>query len=158
MRNQWGNDDHGPGGDPSWLGGGGRPDGENRAGEWSSDFSADAAPRSAPNAADSDFGGAQPEQAPEYSGPRFGDRIGQDPGSEDQAQGSSWLSSFSGQAASGGRNGSRSGRPSGKRLAGWATSAIGLVIFVVIASRFGMNMWWVFLVFGLPMLSRLFRR
>lgn len=84
MMNQWGNDEHGPGGDPSWLGGkdrGGPGTGADGAGTaesrpgplpsgdstWSSDFDS----RSSSRRADQDFGPSSPE--PQHSGPRFGE-------------------------------------------------------------------------------------
>ena len=84
MMNQWGNDEHGPGGDPSWLGGkdrGGPGTGAEGAGTaesrpgplpsgdstWSSDFDS----RSSSRRADQDFGPRSPE--PQHSAPRFGE-------------------------------------------------------------------------------------
>lgn len=40
------------------------------------------------------------------------------------------------------------------QLIGLLTSLVGLVIFAVIAYNMGMNLWWVILVVGFPLLSR----
>lgn len=159
MMNRWGNGAHGPDGDPSWLGGSDRPGGESSSGEWSSDFSANTS-QPAPGsdfAAESDIDDSRREPVPEHSGPRFGDRSGEASGSAKEEQGPSWRSSFDGGGDSGGERGAGIGKNRGAQLAGIGTSMIGLVIFVVIASRMGLDLWWALLIFGVPLISRVVR-
>lgn len=159
--NRWGNDDHGPGGDPSWLGGGDRGGADPQgAGGWSSGFSPDSqGPDSDFAPSDSDFGGSRSPQAAEQMAPRFGDRAGEDPLPSDR-EGPSWTSSFTGQDA----EGSSSGRSTLSRVLGAVVPIITIVIFGIIALRVfggghgfsGFGMWWIF-VFIIPVISRVVR-
>ena len=158
MMNRWGNDDHGPGGDPSWLGGKDRGSTEPQgSGDWSTDFEADAA---RPH---SDFGGGAdvagsgadgrwgPPSAEEMA-PRFGERAGQD-ARTGGGENSPWRDSFSGE------EGSRSERSGASRWMGLVWSLIPFAIFLFIAFRVfdvGFGGWWVFL-FIIPVLGRVFR-
>lgn len=154
--NRWGNDDHGPGGDPSWLGGGDRG-GEDSQGGWSSGFASDAeGSDSDVGRSDSDFAGSRGPRAAEQMAPRFGDRAGDGPLPSDR-ESSSWTSSFTGQDS----EGSRSGRSTLSRVLGAAVPILSIVVFGIIALRIfggghgfgGMGMWWV-LVFVIPVISR----
>lgn len=168
--NRWGNDDHGPGGDPSWLGGGDRG-GEDSQGGWSSGFASDAEGSDSDvgrsdsdfgrsdsdfGRSDSDFAGSRGPRAAEQMAPRFGDRAGDGPLPSDR-ESSSWTSSFTGQDS----EGSRSGRSTLSRVLGAAVPILSIVVFGIIALRIfggghgfgGMGMWWV-LVFVIPVISR----
>lgn len=154
--NRWGNDDHGPGGGPSWLGGGDRG-GEGSQGGWSSGFASDAeGSDSDVGRSDSDFAGSRGPRVAEQMAPRFGDRAGDDPLPSDR-ESSSWTSSFTGQDS----EGSRSGRSTLSRVLGVAVPILSIVVFGIIALRIfggghgfgGMGMWWV-LVFVIPVISR----
>ena len=166
MNSTWGNDRHGPGGDPSWLGGkdretaGGSADGGQSSG-WSSDFSSDAGPP----VADSDFGdGTQGPSGPQQSssgalpvrGPEFGrvDEANARPSSND---GGGWMSEFTGDR--GGRSGG-GGRTRGllpQLLIG--AGAIAIIIFAatMTGSFSGSNIGFFLLVFILPIVRRLIR-
>ena len=166
MTNQRGDDAHGPGGDPSWLGGGDRNRGSDRPGGFSSDFSGDTAAGSdrdrSRQAPDSDFGGSRPQAqtpyrpdpAPERQASGFGQWMTEQQNPTDQAGQASWRPEFDGQPTAG--QSRMSGKGFATRLSGWFTSAIGLVIFAFIASQFGMNLWWILVVLGLPLLPKLF--
>ena len=87
MTTNWGNDDHGPGGDPSWLGGTDRGgSGSQGGGGVSSDVAPDA---QAPSA---DFGPRHDQRAAEEMAPQFGER-GALP--SDRDEGSPWREGFS---------------------------------------------------------------
>ncbi|ATG56119.1 hypothetical protein CFK41_16045 [Brachybacterium ginsengisoli] len=106
MTTNRGNGDHGPGGDPSWLGGTDRArSGSQGGGGFSSDFAPDA---QAPSA---DFGPRHDQQAAEEMAPQFGER-GTLPSEHDE--GSPWSAGFtsndSGRADDGGFNAGRAFR------------------------------------------------
>lgn len=75
MTTNWGNDDHGPGGDPSWLGG---TDRDGAGPQDTGGFS-------------SDFGPRNDQQAAEGMAPQFGER-GALP--SDRDEGSPWSAAF----------------------------------------------------------------
>src|SRR5699024_2857515 len=158
MGNQWGNTQHGPGGDPSWLGGKDRGDGGSQSsGGWSSDFAGGAqSPDS--DFGGGDFGGGRDARAAEQMAPQFGDSVGDDARTEGSA--SPWLESFTGQQSEGSGN-----RRSGfSRILGAVVPIFVLVIFGVFFIRFfsgfsfgGFGSWWILLFIGIPILSRLVR-
>lgn len=173
MTNRWGNDDHGPGGDPSWLGGGDRdggavPERGQGSGDFSSDFTSDSLrdPRSSQSArpaAESDFPSAESDyserdkgQAAESMAPRFGDVTGDAARSEGRAQGSPWMSSFTG-TSSAGQGRSRRGGSLVAQLIGLLGSSVGVIIFAVIVFRMGFDMWWILLFVGIPLIGKIAR-
>jgi len=86
MTTNRGNGDHGPGGDPSWLGGSDRGgSGAQGGGGFSSDFAPDA------QASSADFGPRHDQRAAEEMAPQFGER-GALPSEHDE--GSSWRTGF----------------------------------------------------------------
>lgn len=166
--NRWGSDEHGPGGDPSWLGGkdrGGPGTGADGAGSaearsgplpsgdstWSSDFDS----RRSSRRADQDFGSGPPrsEPGPQHSAPRFGD-VADDSREGAARQYEAWESgSGSGEA------GARAGEV-GKALLKLIPTVVFLVIFIgFFASndffRHGFSFWWVALVILVPQLINL---
>lgn len=151
MTNPWGNDDHGPGGEPSWLGGQDRGGGADGAGSWTSDFSSDVT--SGPAPADSDFGARRDPLDAEEMAPRFGKITG------DEARGSSrepqptWTSGF------GEQSGTRtsSGRPLAAQLFGVFSSSIIFIIVAVVFFRSGFDMWWIIFIVCFPLISRVGR-
>ncbi|WP_394214804.1 hypothetical protein [Brachybacterium vulturis] len=163
MRNRGGNDDHGPGGDPSWLGGedGGGADSPG-SGSWSSDFGSDDQ-RSGSDVgdSDSDFGGRRDPHAAGQMAPRFGDRAGDRPLPSGGDEDSPWSSAFTGQ----GSESSGSGRSTLSRLLGGVVPFLMIVIFGVIAVRVfggsggigGFGPWWIFLFIGIPIVNRVIR-
>lgn len=121
MTTPWGNDDRGPGGDPSWLGGkdrGGNSGGGGSSGSgWSSDFGSDFGPdASRSTGGGGDFGGSPAptfgqDSRAEHAGPEFGTRAGQAPLPSRDQQGSGWKATFTGaDAESAGAEGSGAGR------------------------------------------------
>ncbi|MCT1438769.1 hypothetical protein [Brachybacterium paraconglomeratum] len=157
MMNLWGSDEHGPGGDPSWLGGkdrGGPGTGTDGAGSaagksgplpsgdstWSSDFG----PSSARQSADQDFGSGSSDS--QYSGPRFGEFADDDRRREASQSGS-------------GSDADRA-REVGKALLKMVPTVIFLVIFIGFFSRSGFGgggfgFWWFALMFLVPQLTNL---
>ncbi len=154
--NRWGNDDRGPGGDPSWLGGKDRGDARTQgSGNWSSDFDSGA------QGADSDFGGGRDTQAAEQMAPRFGENTGEHSRTTDSGADSPWMESFTGQGAEGSSGTSRSGL---SRVLGAIVPIFALVIFGVVFMRIfsgggfgGFSTWWILLFIGIPILSRVVR-
>ncbi|ASK65987.1 hypothetical protein CFK39_09315 [Brachybacterium avium] len=153
MRDRWGSDDHGPGGDPSWLGGadrgGAEQHGADGSGGWSSDFAADA------QGADSDFGGSSDPLAAERMAPRFGEVTGdaaRSPGGEPE---SPWLTGFAGLDTEDAENIQSSLR----RAVRGIVPVLLVVVFGVIVMKlfdFGFIGMWLF-VFLIPFLGRIFR-
>lgn len=166
MTNRWGNDDHGPGGDPSWLGGGDRdggavPERGQGSGRFSSDFASDFSrdPRSSQGArrpAESDFSERDKGQAAESMAPRFGEVTGDAAISEDRDQGSAWASSFTGHSGEG-QGRSRSGRSIVAQVIGLLGSSVGLIVFAIFFYRMGFDMWWILLGIGFPLVVRVVR-
>ncbi|ATG50341.1 hypothetical protein CFK38_01480 [Brachybacterium vulturis] len=152
--NRWGNDDHGPGGDPSWLGGGDRdgaePQGADGSGGWSSDFASDA------QGADPDFGDSRDPQAAERMAPRFGDVTGDEARRRGGESESSWMAGFTGQ----GTEESSSSRSTLGTVIGGVVPILVVVVFGVIIMRFfdfGLSAWWIF-VFVIPFIRRITRK
>lgn len=159
MSSSWGNDRHGPGGDPSWLGGkdrqtaGGSADG-GQSTVWSSDFSAE--PDSP--VVDSDFGpgGQSSSGALPIRGPEFG-RVDEANARRSSNEDGGWMAEFASEL------GTRSG--GGRRVRGLlpqllvAAVAIAIIIFaaVMTGSFSGSNFAFFLLVFILPILRRLSR-
>lgn len=170
MTNRWGSDGHGPGGDPSWLGGGDRdggaaPERGQGSGGFSFEFASDAtsdfsrdsrSSQGARPAAESDFPGRDRGQATESMAPRFGEVTGDAAISEDRDQGSAWASSFTGQSSEG-RGRSQSGRSLVAQVIGLLGSSVGLIVFAIFFYRMGFDMWWILLGFGLPLVARVAR-
>jgi hypothetical protein len=163
MTNLWGNDEHGPGGDPSWLGGkdrdgAGLPGADRRESGpdgWSSDFSsADLRGQQggAPQPAAADFPHRRDPDAAESMAPRFGERTGEIP--DDRDQQSPWMSSFREQDGEGRARGP--GSIAGQVLA-LLGSSVGVIIFAVVFLRMGFDMWWILLIVGVPLISRVVR-
>lgn len=166
MSSSWGNDQHGPGGDPSWLGGkdretaGGGAGGGSSSG-WSSDFSSDFSSGSAASAPDSDFGGgSQSGQSSSGAlpvrGPQFG-RVDDAEARRSSQDDGGWMSEFTGDR--GGRSG---GGRQGKSLASQlfiAVVAIGIIIVAatMTGSSSGSNIGFFLLVFILPIIMRVIR-
>lgn len=143
MARNWGNSDSGPGGDPSWLGGKDRDPSPQSSSGWSSDFSSQPPPSGPP---------AQDDPAQSMA-PRFRETA---EGGDGQQQ-SQWHSDFTGQGHGGHQGGRRGGRSFGAQLTGLFSSMIGLIIFAVIGYQMGMSLWWIILVVGIPLLSRVVR-
>lgn len=158
MATSWGNEGHGPGGDPSWLGGKDRGrDGvtpqsgaDGKAGPlpdsgdgWSSDFGAGSARRSA----DSDFdASASPSQAPEHSAPRFGSfgEGGVDGSDREQRQ-------LDAQVADATRT------PTLKQILGALVPTVAFVVIAIVFFRADFSFWWIAFVVILPTVRRLTR-
>ena len=166
MTNRWGNDDHGPGGDPAWLGGGGgdgggAPGRGQRSGGFSSDFASDV-PRDSQStqgsrpAAESDFSGQDRVVGAESMAPHFGDVSGDAAISEDREQGSPWMPSFTGQSSEG-QGRSQSGRSIVAQVIGLLGSSVGLLVFAIFFYRLGFDMWWILLGLGVPLIARVAR-
>lgn len=160
MDSTWGNNGQGPGDDQSWLGGkdrgGSGPSGSDPSGSgssgtgWSSDFG-DSGPAS--GATDQR---ATDQHGPDQQGPVFGDRSGQDGSSRPEGNGSGWASSFTG-ASDSGSSRPGSGKGTAAVLIGALSSVVGIVIFAVIAYKMGLDLWWVVLFVGIPLLRRVGR-
>ena len=158
MRNRWGSDDHGPGGDPSWLGGGDRRGAEQQgAGGWSSDFGSDAQGHDADVArSDSDFAGGRDPQAAQQMAPRFGEVTGDEarsPGGEPE---SPWMAGFAGLNTEDAENFQSTLR----RAVRGIVPVLAVVVFGVIIMRFfdfGLSAWWIF-VFVIPFIRRIARK
>ncbi len=88
-------------------------------------------------------------QAPEFG---RGDGDGQARGRDDAESG--WAAGFGGENGSEDGSSGATGKSMAAQLIGLLTSLVGLVIFAVIAYNMGMNLWWVILVVGFPLLSR----
>lgn len=175
MNTPWGNNDHGPGGDPSWLGGkdrggqqgasglgrsgasgtAGEPTGSRASsGGWSSDFSSDPASPAGGTRAESHGGGGTSTDPFRHQAPEFGRGAGQAQSrGRDEAE-SGWAAGFRGEDGSEDGSSGATGKSMAAQLIGLLTSLLGLVIFAVIAYNMGMNLWWVILVVGFPLLSR----
>lgn len=158
MRNRWGSDDHGPGGDPSWLGGGDRRGAEQQgAGGWSSDFGSDAQGHDSDVArSDADFAGGRDPQAAEQMAPRFGEVTGDEATTRGRDADPSWTASFTGQDA----EGSESVRSNLGKAVGGIVPILSVVVFGVIIMRFfdfGLSAWWIF-VFVIPFIRRIARK
>lgn len=160
MSTSWGSGDHGPGGDPSWLGGKDR--GTTGGDDWSSDFGpdtgSDAGARgstSHDSRADSDFGGGSGADASRYEGPEFGDAHGDEASGRGSEQEPGWAESFTGTDSDSGGEGS--GKGVGAKVVGVLASLVGLVIFAVIAFRVGFDAWWIILLVVVPMITRALR-
>ena len=178
MANRWGNDQHGPGGDPSWLGGKDRggdvPSADGGAGQGSgaatsdgsgapsSDFGSDfASDASSSSDFSSDFSSDSDRRGPlpsaEDMAPRFGQSAGRSPGADDAGAEQSWRSGFEDSIANGnGRSGS-SGKSPGAQIAGLLSSGVGIAIFAVIAWRVGFDQWWIVLFVAVPLINRVAR-
>lgn len=159
--NTWGNDGHGPGGDPSWLGGNdrggglpgrgdGAPEGEARSGGsgFSSDFS-------------SDFGGGGPRPTSDFDtsademGPEFGTRAERPAPRDERPDGPEWKSEFMQQSGLSRKKGSRSIL---QMLIGLAVPVIFMIIFFTVFSRHGFGFPWFVLLFMLfPLIGRFAR-
>ena len=168
MMNRWGNDEHGPGGDPSWLGGkdrggpgtgaDGAGTGESRPGPlpsgdstWSSDFDS----RSSSRRADQDFGPRSPE--PQHSAPRFGE-FGDDSRGRAERRYEDWESG--GRSDPEDRN--RAGEV-GKALVKMVPSVVFLIIFIGFFSSngffsHGFSFWWIALVILVPQVIDLVKK
>ncbi|GAA1488721.1 hypothetical protein [Brachybacterium sacelli] len=143
MSSSRGNGDaHGPGGDPSWLGGKDR-DGTSGTG-WSSGFGSE-------SRADSDFGGDVASEAPRPQGPEFGGEAAGRGGEQEPG----WAESFTGQDDASGDEGT--GKGSGAKVFGALATLVGLGIFAIVAYRMGFDVWWVIFFVAFPMISRLLR-
>ncbi|WP_345076182.1 hypothetical protein [Brachybacterium paraconglomeratum] len=166
MMNRWGNDGHGPGGDPSWLGGGDRADGKapecgQGSGAFSSDFTSDFSQdqrgvQDSPTAADPDLPGRGRSQDAESMAPRFGEVAGDSARSEGRAQDAPWMSSFTGSSGEGQGRAQRGGSLVAQ-LIGLLGSSVGVIIFAVIVFRMGFDMWWILLFVGIPLISKIAR-
>ena len=148
MATSWGNEGHGPGGDPSWLGGkdrGGdgvtpRSGAEGQAGPlpssgdgWSSDFGAGSGRRGA----DQDFG-SSPSQVPEHSAPRFGS-FGEDRGGDSDRE----------------RHQPGTSRtPSVKQVLAALVPTIVMVVIAIVFFRSDFSFWWIAFVIILPTIRR----
>ena len=166
MKNLWGSDDRGPGGDPSWLGGKDRGAGSQGSGGWSSDFD-DGAQRPDPDFGGGDVGGGDVsaggfggrDAQAESMAPRFGDVTGDDARTKEAD--AHWSESFTGQRT----EGSRRGRSGLSRALG---AVLPIVVLLIIGFAFakvfgsgglhGFSAWWIFMFIGLPFLNRLIRR
>lgn len=153
MATSWGNEGHGPGGDPSWLGGkdrGGdgvtpRSGADGTAGPlpssgdgWSSDFGAGSDRRGA----DQDFG-SSPSQAPEHSAPRFG-AFGEDGGDDSDRERS--------RPDAGGTR-----TPTLKQVLGALVPTIVMVVIAIVFFRADFSFWWIAFVVILPTIQRFAR-
>lgn len=154
MARHWGNSDHEPGGDPSWLGGKDRgPDSQSSSG-WSSDFAPQSSNRPSSDFADQRAPSADPRAAEaESMAPRFGEHGEEMDGTPSEQR----HSEFSSQGKGGGSDGGQGPRLSAAKVIGMLTSVVGLIIFAFFAMRAGMDLWWVILVFGVPLISRIVR-
>ena len=154
MARHWGNSDHEPGGDPSWLGGKDRaPDSQSSSG-WSSDFAPQGSNQPSSDFADQRAPSADPRAAEaESMAPRFGAH-GQE---SDGAPPEQWHSEFASPGKGGGSDGGQGPRLSAAKVIGMLTSVVGLIIFAFFALGAGMDLWWVILVFGVPLISRIVR-
>ena len=154
MARHWGNSDNEPGGDPSWLGGKDRgPDSQSSSG-WSSDFAPQSSNRPSSDFADQRAPSADPRAAEaESMAPRFGEHGEEMDGTPPEQ----WHSEFSSQGKGGGSDGGQGPRLSAAKVIGMLTSVVGLIIFAFFAMRAGMDLWWVILVFGVPLISRIVR-
>lgn len=153
MATSRGNEGHGPGGDPSWLGGkdrGGdgvtpRSGADGHAGPlpasgdgWSSDFGAGSGRRSA----DQDFDSSV-SQAPEHSAPRFGS-FGEDGGDDSDRER--------------GRLGADAARtPTLTQVLGALVPALVIVVVAIVFFRADFNYWWIAFVVILPTIQRVAR-
>ncbi|HEX7350993.1 hypothetical protein [Brachybacterium sp.] len=165
MMNRWGNDDHGPGGDPSWLGGkdrgsGGAP--ESDGGGWSSGFSSDVASESSGSDfahRGSDSAARWQAQEAEQMAPRFGERADGDARTSSGGEDSPWMAGFAGQESAG----SGSQKSGLSKLLGAVVPIFALVIFGIVAVNIfggfsgGFGFWWMFLFIGIPLLSKVVR-
>lgn len=162
MNSSWGNDQHGPGGGPSWLGGRdrGTGDGGTGAGQfsgWSSDFTSGAGS----SAADSDFGrdsqsGQGSSGALPVRGPQFG-RVDEANARRSSGGDDGWMSEFTGDR--GGR--SRGGRRN-KSLWTLLPIAVVAVVIIIVATTMtggysGSNFRFFLLIFIVPIISRVIR-
>lgn len=164
--NRWGNDDHGPGGDPSWLGGRDRDDQSGSTG-WNSDFGSDdqKADSDFASSGSTDFGWTDPQTAEEMA-PRFGDRGRGDPLPLSRDEDSPWNRDFTDRDENG-----RDDSPGSKVAAVLpkiVTTVISIIAAILIFKIFfggfggsngfgGIFPWWILLVFGLPLLRKLGR-
>ena len=150
MATSWGNEGHGPGGDPSWLGGkdrGGdgvtpRSGADSTAGPlpssgdgWSSDFGAGSGRRGA----DQDFG-SSPSQVPEHSAPRFGS-FGEDGGEDSHRE-----------RRRSGAGGTRT--PTLKQVLAALVPTIVMVVIAIVFFRSDFSFWWIAFVIILPTIRR----
>lgn len=88
--------------------------------------------------------------------PRFGDVTGDAARTEDRAQDAPWMSSFA-EASGEGRGRAKSGRSLVAQLLGLLGSSVGVIIFAVIVFRMGFDMWWILLLVGIPLISKIAR-
>lgn len=171
MVNRWGNDDHGPGGDPSWLGGGDSSGADSQGSDgWSSGFGSDDQRSDSDfGGSDSDFGGRRDPQAAEQMAPRFGGGDGDGPLPSGRDEDAPWTSSFTGQ-----EDGASGPNDWGvTRVIGKLGKIVPIIITVIVALVFfrvffgghgffgGFSSWWVLLFFGIPLIKkavRVFRR
>lgn len=159
--NRWGNNAHGPGGDPSWLGGqdrgGADPQGADGSGGWSSEFESDAQGHDSDFVRnDSDFAGGRDPQAAEQMAPRFGKVTGDEATTRGRDADPSWMASFTGQDT----EGSSSSRSTAGKVIGGIVPILSVVVFGVIIMRFfdfGVSGWWMF-VFVIPFIRRIARK
>lgn len=172
--NRWGNSDHGPGGDPSWLGGkdrGGGDAADGGSGGWSSDFSSDFSrgsstsstqPESDFSRGDAGFTGRAESPDAEQMAPRFGDRSDGDVRSSEGSGDSPWSASFTGQESAG--SGSRKSGLS--KALGAAVPILAVLIIGIVAVNVvggfgdgfgGFGFMWMFLFFGIPLISKVIR-
>ena len=151
-RHRGNSNDHEPGGDPSWLGGKDRgPDPQSSNG-WSSDFAPQRSQRPYSDFGDQPAPSADsPAQDADSMAPRFGESGGRSVSRQDSAQ---WTSDFSSSRRGGRAGGGRSSRSVKAQVTGLLGSVVGLIVFAVFAYRAGMDMWWVLLVVGVPLISR----
>jgi len=153
MATSWGNEGHGPGGDPSWLGGkdrGGdgvtpRSGADSTAGPlpssgdgWSSDFGAGSGRRGA----DQDFG-SSPSQVPEHSAPRFGS-FGEDGGDGSDREGRQ----LDAEVADAIRT------PTLKQVLAALVPTIVMVVIAIVFFRSDFSFWWIAFVIILPTIRR----
>lgn len=151
MARNWGRSDHEPGGDPSWLGGKDRGQDAQGSSGWSSDFSSQSSREASSDFASEPSAQADPRaQEAESMAPRFGER-GED---ADSPQSTQWHSDFGTPGQESGAGGGRSPRSTKAQVTGLLGSIVGLVIFAFLAYRAGMDMWWVLLVIGVPLINR----
>ena len=124
--------DHGPQGDPSWLGGGDRQQwggGGSTSGDGTAAGGSDPAPESA--RPDADFG------------PSFGDPTPQPAPERTEA----WAPSFGDAREQGGRprGTGGQGKSLASKLSGLLVSSVGVIFFMIFALNWGMNYGWVVL-------------
>lgn len=159
MSSSWGNDQRGPSGDPSWLGGkdretaGGGVGGGHSSG-WSSDFSSE--PGSP--AADADFGsgGQNSSGALPVRGPEFG-RVEEANARQASNDGSGWMSGFTGDRGGRSRVGGQTKGLLPQLPIGVAAIAIIIVAATMTGSFSGSNVGFFLLVFVLPIVRRMIR-